>query len=144
MTLDIMTTRAGTSISYRRSPPNPHSITPKRPSPLIHILILIRRPQRELIRVEVHPPIQDRHRIRMLYHRVPHQRLNHIVIRGNQSRAAGRIAINSHVLLRLESVDIVDGILLAGRNVHAAAVVGCEAGLLGGDLAWVLDCGEDL
>ena len=80
----------------------------------------------------------------MLNHSISHQSLDNVVRCWNKTFTTRCIAIDSHVLFRLERVDVVDGVLFAGCNVYAAAVVGGEAGLLGADLAWVLDCGEDV
>jgi hypothetical protein len=58
---------------YDRSglpPPNPDLETPERSSSFISIVILKLRTQRELIRIEIQPTIQDSHRICMLNHSI--------------------------------------------------------------------------
>jgi hypothetical protein len=114
---------------YRRSTSNPDLVTPEWPLPLIDIVVLIRRTQLELIRIEVQPSIQDRHAIRMLNHRATHKCLHDIVIRWNKTRATRSVAVDRHVRLRLQRVDVVDGVLFARCYVHASSVVRSEASL---------------
>jgi hypothetical protein len=80
----------------------------------------------------------------MLYHGIPHKCLDDIIFSWDEPSASRRIAIDGHVLLALESVDVVDCVLFTGRNVHTTTVVGCEASLFGSDLTRVLDCCKDL
>ena len=79
----------------------------------------------------------------MLNHCVPYQRLEHIVVRRNGTRTARCVTIDSHIRLRFEGVDEVDGVLFACCYVDTALVVGGETGLLGGALSGILDCCED-
>ena len=80
----------------------------------------------------------------MLYHGVPDQCPYHVIFRWQKTRSARLIAIDCHVRLSLERVDVVNGVLLACSNINASSVVGRETGLLGSTFSGVLDCGEDL
>lgn len=108
----------------RRWPPsNPDPVASEWPSPLVDIVVLVWRPKSKLICVEVQPTIQDSHGVCMLDQGTSDQRLHHVLVRGDQPILTGRMTIDRHVLLRSECVDIVDGVLLARRNVYTAAVI---------------------
>lgn len=103
--------------------PNPYSETSERSPPFIRVVILELRAKCQLVRVEVKPAIQDSHRIRMLNHSIPYQRLHNVVRCRYEATASGRVVIDCHVLLGPECVYIVNGVLFTGGNVYAAAVV---------------------
>jgi hypothetical protein len=101
----------------RRPPPNPIPKTPKRSLALIHILILIPRPQSLLVRVEVQPSVPNARRIRMLDQTGTHKSLHqsHVVGRGHHAGAAGGRAVDLVLDFGLLGVDVEDGVLLCSR-----------------------------
>ena len=80
----------------------------------------------------------------MLDQRAPDEHLHDIILGGDGPAAAGRRAVDRLVDFSLARVDVVDGVLLAGEDVHPPPIVGGEARLLGAAGPGVLDFGEDV
>ena len=121
--------------SYGRPSPNPYPVTIPWPFPGIHVLILKRGTQLQLIRTKIQISVPDSRRIRMLNQSAPYQRLNYVIIRRHGPLATRRRAIDLLADISLQRLDLVNRILLASRHIQDPLIVGREARLLGACLA---------
>jgi hypothetical protein len=79
----------------------------------------------------------------MLNHGISDQRPHHVIFCGYKTRSARFVAIDSHVGLRFQCVDVVYGVLLTCRNVYTTSIISSKAGLLRTALSRILHCGEN-